>query len=375
MRTYRLVALAAAMVVATGVAALALERLAGPDVDGQWASHTLVTWTSRGLPEGFADRIGDVDGVRTATIVRGNLVELTGSWDADGEPVDALADGFRIPLDALAIEPDAYAAVLPPGDGAPFVTLDAGQALLSERSARLRGLRPGASLQLHDGPRLTVVDVVDDDLVGHAELVVPAPTAGVGTQRSVLISHDGDRERVEDGIRAAAGERAAHVRAPGEVAFLRHGGTVLPQVALKERFGEFSYRPAQGRMIEQDAEWVETNIRIGRVPILGEVACHREILPALEGALHELADAGLAHTIDPAQYAGCYAPRLIAPGQSLSRHAWGAAIDMNADSNALGDPPTMAPQVVETMERWGFTWGGDWMLPDGMHFEYMSDPR
>jgi hypothetical protein len=27
--------------------------------------------------------------------------------------------------------------------------------------------------------------------------------------------------------------------------------------------------------------------------------------------------------------------------------------------------------VVTVFERWGFTWGGTWVVPDGMHFEFL----
>jgi hypothetical protein len=29
---------------------------------------------------------------------------------------------------------------------------------------------------------------------------------------------------------------------------------------------------------------------------------------------------------------------------------------------------------VEIFDRWGFTWGGSWLVPDGMHFEFRNFP-
>lgn len=335
----------------------------------------LAAWTSGGLPDGFATRIAELDGVEATSVVAGDLVGLTSSWDAHDEVVDAPQKGFRIPLDALAVDARSYAEVLPARAGAPLSALQPGQALLGQRSARLRGLGTGAVLQLDSGERVTVSAVVDDDLVGHAELVLSASSPAVRTPRFVLLRHRGARRELEEAIGEAAGDRPVTVRGPDEVAALRHGGTVLPQVALKERFGEFSYRQAEGRAIVQNAEWVERHIRRATVPVLGTVTCHRALLPLLQGALREVAAAGLAHTVDPADYAGCYGPRLIAAGQGLSRHAWGAAVDFNATDNAVGAPPTLDPRLVDIMTRWGFTWGGEWALPDGMHFEYFSDPQ
>jgi D-alanyl-D-alanine carboxypeptidase len=89
--------------------------------------------------------------------------------------------------------------------------------------------------------------------------------------------------------------------------------------------------------------------------------------------LAEVVRRGLAHLVNPADYAGCYAARVIAgdPGPSLAHHAWGSAIDLNATANPQGAPPHQDPRLVSVFERWGFTWGGRWLVPDAMHFELL----
>lgn len=370
MRVHRLLGSAVIVVLLTAVGVLVL-RPGDAGTDRQ--PSVLVAWTPRGLPEGFAAAVSGLDEVTAASVVRGGMVDLVASWDADGNPVDVPPAGMSIPLDALAIDAQTHASVLDPGNDR-LADLDHGQALLGESSARLRGLGQGATLALATGQRVTVAGVVDDDLVGHAEIILPAPSPGLDRERFVHLMHTGERADVEAAIRRAAANEPVTVRGPGEQPVLRHGGSLLPQVALKERFGEFVYRPAEGRAVAQDDAWVDTNIRVRRVPILGEVACHREILPLLQAAMTEIDDAGLAELIDPSDYAGCYSPRLIGPGEALSRHAWGIAVDLNATTNGFGDPPTLDRRVVDVMTRWGFAWGGTWMVPDGMHFEYLTGP-
>jgi hypothetical protein len=31
----------------------------------------------------------------------------------------------------------------------------------------------------------------------------------------------------------------------------------------------------------------------------------------------------------------------------------------------------MDPRIVDVFQRWGFKWGGDFLVPDGMHFEFI----
>ncbi|MBA3430951.1 MAG: M15 family metallopeptidase, partial [Actinobacteria bacterium] len=80
---------------------------------------------------------------------------------------------------------------------------------------------------------------------------------------------------------------------------------------------------------------------------------------------------GLSRTVRRDEYAGCFNPRFIAgPAGRLSRHSWGLAADLNTSGNAFGQRPHQPRRLVKIMRKWGFTWGGRWPLPDGMHFEW-----
>jgi hypothetical protein len=143
-------------------------------------------------------------------------------------------------------------------------------------------------------------------------------------------------------------------------------------------FGAFSYRYFPDGTIQPDARWVRENIRTATLPIMGRVTCHRLMIPQLRGALQDVVDAGLAHTLS--SYDGCYVPRFIErnPENSISLHTWGIAIDMDASKNYRGIDGTMHPEVVNIFKRWGFRWGGDWTYTDPMHFELaalLSSPQ
>jgi hypothetical protein len=74
--------------------------------------------------------------------------------------------------------------------------------------------------------------------------------------------------------------------------------------------------------------------------------------------------------------AGCYNPKLLAATSTAppSFHAYGAAIDINAPENPFGGTPTQDQRLVAVMEQWGLNWGGNFLVPDGMHFEYLQPP-
>jgi hypothetical protein len=284
-------------------------------------------------------------------------------------------------MEVAAVEVAQYRGFLPPADRSALAELADGGALLGRTGAELRRVGPGGTLRF-GGTTLRVRGIIEDELIGAHEVLVSRATGahlGIVRPRYLLVAprSSAPRRRVEAGLRAAlpSGVRL-RVRAPGETPVFRHGDAVLPSLALKEVFGEFAAAPIAGGFLRVEQRWVSENIRTVRVPRLGSVRCHRRIIPMLRGALHELADRGLAGLIDPAQYGGCYSPRFLnrSPAAGLSHHAWGVALDLNVAQNPYGAEPRMDRRVVEVFERWGFTWGGRWLVPDAMHFEFMRFP-
>ena len=143
---------------------------------------------------------------------------------------------------------------------------------------------------------------------------------------------------------------------------------ILPTALVKEIFGDFQIKERDGVWITTEPSWRDENIQQKRIPILGLTRCHRLMWEPLEGALNQIVAEGLQDSLSVEEFrtsGGCYAPRRINrfdAGGSISRHAWGIAIDINTKS---GYPP----RVVEIFNEWGFAWGGTWTSPDEMHFE------
>ncbi|MBI5089467.1 MAG: M15 family metallopeptidase [Actinobacteria bacterium] len=131
-----------------------------------------------------------------------------------------------------------------------------------------------------------------------------------------------------------------------------------------------------------DQGWVDANIVRRDYQFIGVRAwCHRLIADDLQAALQEVYQAGLSWAIDLANtntYGGCWNPRYARASAnigSVSRHAWGMAFDTNTTQNAQGSTPRMDCRVVRIFRKHNFAWGGNFLLPDGMHFEWVGEPR
>jgi hypothetical protein len=313
---------------------------------------------------------------------------LRRSWSDDGRLVDAPRAPFAIPIDAAAVDPRTFVGFLPPADRPVAAELARGEGVLGATSAELRGLSPGAVMAFAGGARVRIAAVLPDEQVGAAELMVSRATgARIGVRRDRYLLLQTSTPRPPTSRRLAArlrrllpaslgADRLIQVRAPGETPYFRAGDAVMPPALIKGLFGEFAARPAPGRpgYLQIDPVWIVQHIVTVRLPVVGTVTCNRVLIPQLRAAMADLRGRGLASLVR--SYDGCFAPKYVNrdPAAMISHHAWGIAVDLNASTNPYGTIPHQDPRLVRVMERWGFIWGGTFIVPDGNHFEYRRSP-
>jgi hypothetical protein len=297
------------------------------------------------------------------------------------EFIQQAPDGFGYPMLISAIDP-----------GAPVLSSDllavlrSGEAVMGELTARLRGAALGDSIELEsvDGTVVTlrIGEIVPDTDLRWSELLVGLDSAAaLGIERPFgIVIWGAPAAQLQAALRLALPSDAIRISGP----ILGDGSSsdgVLPVAMVKERFGEFAVQPAEGDAVIIDPEWFDAWIVTVDLPIVGQTRCHRKVVPYIRAVLLQIEHSGLAGLLDPVDFqiaGGCYNPRFnrgADPGYSLSRHSWGIAIDFNPSTNAYGAEPALPAPIVDVFRRWGFSWGGGWSVPDGMHFEWSRLPE
>lgn len=333
------------------------------------SAHVALAWSPGGLPGEAASAVAATDAVD-------RVVEVVAGMDW----IPAQRPGYEIPFELAAVEP-AYGDLAPRGEASAFRGMGKRDIVLAATSATSLKLDAGDELRLRSG-RYTIAGIVSDvTAMGYEGLIANVPPTWTRRDLYLIaeIAHGSSEDAVAS-IRAALrtvlpDHIRVRVRAEGETPYLRYGDAVAPLLVIKKNFGTFSLRRTAAGHFSVDPGW-RRNVVARKVPLLGRVRCHRSLIAQLRGALRELAAEGLGHTVNPGDYGGCWSPRFIGrdPGGQLSHHAWGIAIDLNASANAFGTKSDQDDRLVETMERWGFTWGGRWLVPDAMHFEWARFP-
>lgn len=104
-----------------------------------------------------------------------------------------------------------------------------------------------------------------------------------------------------------------------------------------------------------------------RSAIPGRIYCNQDMRPALAQAIVNLITR--RHIDELKTWDGCFNIRPKKGGASASLHSWGLAVDVNASWNAFGAVPKLSAGFVQCFKDAGFDWGGEWHVPDGMHFQ------
>jgi hypothetical protein len=320
--------------------------------------NELLVWA----PGGFSDR--EVGRVRDSTRVAGISAVRTGLLPAaSGRP------GYRVvPVEAMAVDTNAYTAATG-RPGRRLASLLPKGAVMSKTGAKLRKVKSGGRLKLDGNRTVAVSGVVDDALLGGYEVALERLQArryGIRRAAYLLVRPRGPVNDLQAELRRLLKGRAVRFVTPGDRPFVRGGDGTLPLGQVKARFGEFALPSLfHGR---PDPKWTRANLVTRKLPLLGQVRCHRLVVNDLGKAMAELHRQGLRGMVDVGAFrrqGGCWSPRLLRDprGGKLSRHAWGIAVTLKV----TGDE-----RVIRIMARHGFAWGGGFARPDATHFEWVG---
>lgn len=161
-------------------------------------------------------------------------------------------------------------------------------------------------------------------------------------------------------------------------------------LAMRQKlFGKFDFISAPMKSSPESIKilgnWQSENLTQVVVPQLkgiaigapknGQIFWHKATKTQLLNLFQAWEDAGLMPLV--LSWAGSWNPRFIRGSKTtLSSHAWGTAMDLNASWNGLGKRPALVGErgsvreLVPLANELGFYWGGHYPnRKDGMHFE------
>ncbi len=303
----------------------------------------------------------------------------------------ASATGWAFPMAVTALPLEAVAPVM--GRDVASV-LAQGQLVMGKTSADLRGAQVGDRVDLI-GPAGSVVSftigrIGTDSEVGGTEFVMSLTMAdrlGATIPTRVLVYGQFDRTALVSALTAGGvyANKKVRVRTTWDAP---DPDNTLSMATTKALLGEFDFNYAglsttgwtamssswRARYLPPTRETYPTGIR---------AMCNSTVKADLRAALQEVVDSGLSWAIDAANanaYGGCATgsvrfARITQALGSVSRHSWGQPLDTNTVSNCQGCVPKMDCRVVRIFRKHGFAWGGNFLTPDGMHFEWVGEPR
>lgn len=360
---------------------VAVAAFGGIPAGASEAPEYITVWEAGGLSPSTLEGVRVSAAIERAEVAvrRSGSLRLMGvtRGDADVQRPDT---GFGYPMATLAVEQRD-----PSVDPEVTAALGPDAVVMSARSAALRGAEVGDNVEIEGWNRqiltLRIAAIVPDDRTDWYEIVTSAATAdrlGFDREASAVVW---GRGAASVPLRLEWFTSSPYVRIGSPSDPVVFTDATLPTVVVKERFGEFSFRPtgvSDGIQIEE--AWLDANIVDVFIPRLGPFRCNRAVVPYIRAAVDEMEAIGVADEIDFADFqaaGGCFNSRMMRgsdQGFALSRHAWGIAIDFNPSTNRFGGETNLSADFGEVMRRWGFSWGSTWTIPDGMHFEWVRVP-
>lgn len=376
-------------------AAAPIDRVEGPAsvlakaVPVSPAATDIVTVANSGpLTQGNADRalVAARAAGGAAAVGRSASVGMT-EVRRGGGLVQVPPAGFAYPMGATVLPVDFVGRTM--GRSVSGL-LSAGDVVMGAMTAGLRGALAGDTITLTAGSGtptvFTIAAVLADATIGGAELLMSpdgADRLGITDPSRVVIWNFASRASIDAAL-ASQGLVNTSVRIRRSWDPFDPDST-LGMAETKVALGEFAYRVDSTGSVTLDSEWMSRYITYGGISGLQlQTGCHATTRIALGNAMSEVVAAGLSGTInyqDANRAGGCFLARFnrLTPDSALgflSRHSWGMAVDTNTVGSCQGcAPPDMDCRTVRIFRKHGFAWGGNFLTPDGMHFEWVGEPR
>jgi hypothetical protein len=326
----------------------------------------LLIWAPGGLSEREVGLVRDSTRVAAISAVRTGLLPVASTRRR----------GWVVPVEAMAVDPDAYADAAGRPGAKLIGMLDKG-VVLSKTGAALRHLQRGDRLKLDGGRWLRVSGVVDDELLAGYEVALDRDVGrryGLRRAEYVLVLPRGPMSGLEAAVRGMLKGRQLRFAVAGDQRFLRGDASALPLGLVKDRFGEFALPSL--RRGGPDPAWKQRNLVTRQVPLLGRVTCHRLVVKDLAAAMADLQRRQLDRLVDAAEFrrsGGCWRERLLHDHNGkLTRHAWGIAVTVGVAVDAAQRRPQVDQRMVKTLAGHGFAWSGRLERPAGTRFDWVG---
>lgn len=295
--------------------------------------------------------------------------------------------GYHFSMGVTVLPTEAIAALMGRNVAA---VVARGDVVMGSTTAGLRDARVGDTIDLEAASgavvRLTVGMVANDSVIGGTELLLsPAQGDRLGVTRvtSIVVWGFPSRGSIDANLAAYGLDQRVGIRVRRSWDPFDPDAT-LSMSETKARLGEFAYRVrANGVEADVTPRWTSQFLPPVREPYPTGInaRCNYAIQADLRAALNEVVNAGLGGQIDVTnanRYGGCFYARFNRVTGNLgvlSRHSWGSAVDTNTTTNAQGAVPQMNCDVVRIFRKHNFAWGGNFVTSDGMHFEWVGEPR